>query len=98
MRWNRLFILICTALLAATAAVLIAIVYFGKLGIGIHGAIALVLGALMTMGMAMGLMGLMFLSNRSGHDEDAHSGSGDSNPDRGPSTGNLEGRRRPSRE
>ena len=72
MSWTRTFILICGCVLAATAAGLALLVGFGELGIGVHGAIALVLGVLGTMAIAMGLMGLMFLSSRSGRDEQAH--------------------------
>ena len=48
------------------------VIAFVDLQIGLHGTIALVLGALLTMAIAMGLMGLMFLSSRSGRDEGAH--------------------------
>jgi hypothetical protein len=72
MSWLRRFILICIACLAATAAGLALVVAFVDLQIGLHGTIALMLGVLLTMAIAMGLMGLMFLSSRSGRDEHAH--------------------------
>ena len=72
MPWLRRFILICIACLAATAASLALVIAFVDLQIGLHGTIALVLGVLLTMAIAMGLMGLMFLSSRSGRDEGAH--------------------------
>lgn len=72
MGWGRLFGLICAGILAGTAAALALLIGFGDLGLGVHGAIALALGVLVTMAIAMGLMGLMFLSSRSGRDEEAH--------------------------
>jgi hypothetical protein len=72
MPWLRRFILICLACLGLTAVSLALLLGFGDLGIGLHGAIALAVGVLATMAIAMGLMGLMFLSSRSGRDEAAH--------------------------
>jgi hypothetical protein len=69
---TRHFILICAAVLILTAIALALLLGFGELGIGVHGGIALALGVLLTMAMAMGLMGLMFLSSRSGRDDEAH--------------------------
>jgi hypothetical protein len=82
MTWTRRFILICAGILMATALALALLLGFGQLGIGVHGAIALVLGVLLTMAIAMGLMGLMFLSSRSGRDDEAHSSWGDPHSDR----------------
>jgi hypothetical protein len=70
--WTRNFILICLSILAATAVAIALLLAFGELGLGLHGSIALVLGVLVTMAIAMGLMGLMFLSSRSGRDDQAH--------------------------
>ena len=42
------------------------------LGLELQGEVALVLGAVLTMALAMLLMGLVFLSNRSGHDQTVH--------------------------
>lgn len=97
MGWSKFFILICVALLLVTAAVLAALVAFAELGIGLHGGIALALGVLMTMGMAMGLMGLMFFSNRSGYDEYAHTGWGENDADRKPGASRSDGGRRLNR-
>ena len=82
MTWTRRFILICAGILLATALALALLLGFGQLGIGVHGAIALVLGVLLTMAIAMGLMGLMFLSSRSGRDDEAHSSWVDPHSDR----------------
>ena len=82
MSWARRFLLICGAILALAAVALAGLLGFGDLGLGLHGAIALVLGVLLTMAIAMGLMGLMFLSSRSGRDDDAHSSWGDPHSDR----------------
>jgi purine-cytosine permease-like protein len=83
MSWVRRFLLICGAILALAAIALAGLLGFGDLGLGLHGAIALVLGVLLTMAIAMGLMGLMFLSSRSGRDEQAHSIWRDRDPDAG---------------
>jgi hypothetical protein len=71
--WIRSFILICCAILAVTAVALALLLSFGELGLGLHGSIALVLGAMLTMSIAMGLMGLVFHSSRTGRDEQGHS-------------------------
>jgi flagellar basal body-associated protein FliL len=44
----------------------------GEVEIGVHGLIALVLGAVLTFGLGAGLMALMFFSARRGYDERAH--------------------------
>jgi hypothetical protein len=80
--WTRNFILICAGILVVTAVGLALLLGFGELGIGLHGAIALVLGVMLTMAIAMGLMGLMFLSSRSGRDDAAHSSWDERGPDR----------------
>ena len=82
MTWTRRFIVICAGILLATALGLALLLGFGQLCIGVHGAIALLLGVLLTMAMAMGLMGLMFLSSRSGRDDEAHSSWSDPHSDR----------------
>ena len=82
MSWTFRFILICGGILLATALGLALLLGFGELGIGVHGGIALVLGVLATMAIAMGLMGLMFLSSRTGRDEQAHSSWDKPGPDR----------------
>jgi hypothetical protein len=81
MSWIYRFILICAGILLATAVGLAVLLTFGGLGLGLHGGIALVLGVMLTMAIAMGLMGLMFLSSRSGRDEQTHSLWEDRRPD-----------------
>ena len=44
----------------------------GAVEIGVHGLIALGLGAVLTFGLGAGLMALMFFSARRGYDERAH--------------------------
>ena len=44
----------------------------GEVEIGVHGLIALGLGAVLTFGLGAGLMALMFFSARRGYDERAH--------------------------
>jgi hypothetical protein len=61
------------ALLAATAGVAIWVwAEIGAVEIGLHGWIALGLGALLTSLLGAGLMALMFFSSRRGYDERAH--------------------------
>ncbi|HEX9465333.1 MAG TPA: hypothetical protein VGB82_22240 [Alphaproteobacteria bacterium] len=42
---------------------------FGSLGLDTSATIALILGIVLTVGLAVGLMGLVFYSNRSGRDD-----------------------------
>jgi hypothetical protein len=62
--------------LAAFVTVLLSLLYLGKDGgpLPLHMVIATVAGVGLTVLVGTGLMGLVFLSNRSGHDEDAHRG------------------------
>jgi hypothetical protein len=80
--WVRSFIVICCAILAVTAVGLALLLGFGELGLGLHGSIALVLGVLLTMALAMGLMGLVFHSSRTGRDEQGCSTWGDAESNR----------------
>ncbi|HEY0114203.1 MAG TPA: hypothetical protein VGB54_00640 [Allosphingosinicella sp.] len=59
--------------LAALVAVLLALIYLKSFGdpVPLHMQIATILGVGLTMLVGTGLMGLVFLSSRSGHDEDA---------------------------
>jgi hypothetical protein len=72
MAQTRIFALICAAVLAVTVLGLVFLLLFGNLGLELQGEIALVLGTVLTMALAMLLMGLVFLSNRSGHDQSVH--------------------------
>ncbi len=69
MNQTRDFALICAGILIITILGLGLTLTFGDLGFSSHGYIALVLGVVLTMALAMLLMGLVFWSNRSGHDE-----------------------------
>lgn len=59
--------------LAALAAVLLALIWLKSFGdpVPLHMQIATVLGVGLTVVVGAGLMTLVFLSSRSGHDEDA---------------------------
>lgn len=71
-RWLHSYSRICAGVLAVVAVALILLVWFGDLGLSIHGVIALFLGSFFTVLLAMGLMGLVFLSDRGGRDIAAH--------------------------
>jgi hypothetical protein len=68
MRQTLAFALICAGILVLMIVGLGFLFLSGALGLQLQGYIALVLGAVLTMALAMLLMGLVFLSNRSGHD------------------------------
>lgn len=59
--------------LAAAAAVLAALIYLKSFGdpVPLHMQIATILGVGLTVLVGTGLMALVFLSSRTGHDEDA---------------------------
>jgi hypothetical protein len=59
--------------LAAVVTVLVALIYLKSFGepVPIHMMIATIAGVGLSVLVGTGLMGLVFLSNRSGHDEDA---------------------------
>ena len=71
--WPRFRRIMGWMLIAAVVAVLLALIYLKSFGdpISIHMQIATVLGVFFTVLVGTGLMGLLFLSNRSGHDDDA---------------------------
>jgi len=64
MRWMALLALVC---------VLLSLIYLKSFGdpVPIHMAIATIAGVGLTVLVGAGLMGLIFLSNRTGHDEEA---------------------------
>ena len=59
--------------LAAATAVLLALIWLKSFGdpVPVHMAIATIAGVGLTVLVGAGLMGLVFLSNRSGHDDEA---------------------------
>jgi hypothetical protein len=68
---------IAVAIAAIIIAILVAIAAYnwigiGDVGISFGGWIALVLGVLATLAVGVGLMALMFISNRRGYDEPPH--------------------------
>lgn len=75
-----------TAVLIAVLAGLLAVALLAGLylwwslsdvDISIHGLVAMMLGALLSLALGTGLMFLVFYSNRHGHDEQHHRGSRD---------------------
>jgi hypothetical protein len=72
MTQTRIFALICVGILAITVVGLVLLMIFGDLGLELKGEVALILGTVFTMGLAMLLMGLLFFSDSSGQDETAH--------------------------
>ncbi len=76
MKQLKVFLMIALALALLMAGALWIVAYswlgFGQeSGISFHGLIALILGCLLTFILGVGLMALVFYSNRSGHDQDA---------------------------
>jgi hypothetical protein len=66
------WIAVGTATLFVAAAVVVSAVNWhdiGNAGISVNGWIALVLGVLVTLALGVGLMALVFISNRRGYDE-----------------------------
>ena len=78
--WARYKQMMRWMVLASAVAVLLSLVYLKSFGdpVPIHMVIATIAGVGLTVLVGTGLMGLVFLSNRSGHDDDAGGGSGDS--------------------
>ena len=72
-QWARFRRLMGWMALAAVTAVLLALIYLKSFGVPVplHMQIATILGVGFTVLVGTGLMGLVFLSSRSGHDEDA---------------------------
>jgi hypothetical protein len=66
------WIAIAAAVAAVAVVVAVSVVNWGSVGdagISLNGWIALVLGVLATLGVGIGLMTLVFISNRRGYDE-----------------------------
>jgi hypothetical protein len=72
MRWIVLFVTSCVGLIAFVYLALWAFNDFHGIGLDVHGTIALTLGTLVTAGLGIGLMALVFYSDRSTHDEQVH--------------------------
>lgn len=83
MPWLRTYAAICAGILALVIVALVLLVSFADLGLSANGIAALFTGAVLTIALTMVLMGLLFISDRSGHDasaqgnieEDSHGGS-----------------------
>ena len=72
MRSALILLVLFGMLVASTGIAIWAWLEAGKAAISFHGWIALGLGIGLTLLVGMGLMALVFYSNRSGHDERAH--------------------------
>ena len=77
--WARYRKMMSWMALAAAAAVALALLYLWATGapMRLHLVIATALGVGLTVLIGTGLMGLVFLSSRSGHDEEAGRGDGE---------------------
>ena len=77
--WDRYKLMMRRMVLLAVATALLSIVYLWATGapMRLHMMIAVFAGVALTILVGTGLMGLVFLSNRTGHDEDAAHGGQD---------------------
>ncbi|HBK92873.1 MAG TPA: hypothetical protein DDZ68_14495 [Parvularcula sp.] len=73
----RRFGAVAAGLLSAAAIAVVALARFDFLGAGVHVNLAMLLGALGTIGVGVGLMALTFYSSRSGADDEVKMGSPD---------------------
>jgi hypothetical protein len=64
----RIFFIACAVVLVAVIAALILLFNFVDLGLSGNGIAAVFIGAILSVLLSMLLMGLVFASNRSGHD------------------------------
>ena len=74
MRWVLVFLTVSAALTAGAFAALWLLGGGEGVGLSLHGGLALTLGIVLTAAMTVGLMALMFHSDRSGHDAEVGSG------------------------
>ena len=74
--WKRYWKIMRWMALLALVTVLLALIYLKRSGepVPLHMMIATIAGVGLTMLVGTGLMGLLFVSNRSGHDEEAGRG------------------------
>lgn len=70
MSWLRVFLIACPVLVAVVLVGAWAVQGFDSFGLSLPGLLAMIAGAVLTSAVAIGLMALVFLSNRSGHDDD----------------------------
>ena len=73
-KWAVLFLSACLGLLALVFGGIWAFEGFARMGLSLNGMIALAIGIVATSGLGFGLMALVFYSERSGVDEEVHSG------------------------
>ena len=72
MKWIVTYSLACVGAIVALLALLWASNGFTMGGLSGHGIAAIVLGVTFSVGLAVALMALVFYSNRSGQDDQAH--------------------------
>lgn len=72
MTWLRVYALACGLAVVATAGVLALLIAWDVIPLKGHGAVALILGASLSVALAALLMGLLFASHRSEHDQAVH--------------------------
>ncbi len=67
-KWPVTYVATCAGAIVAVLFAAWAVNGFAGLGIGLEGTVALMLGVLFTVGLGIGLMALVFQSDRSDHD------------------------------
>jgi len=77
--WKRYWVIMRWMALLSVVTVLLSLIYLKSAGrpLSIHMMIATIAGVGLTVMVAAGLMGLLFVSNRSGHDDEADLGGRD---------------------
>lgn len=70
MSWLRVFLIVCPILVVLALLGAWAAMGFDTFGLSLQGLLAMIAGAVLSSALAIGLMALIFLSNRSGHDEE----------------------------
>jgi hypothetical protein len=72
--WARYWAIMRWMVLASIVTVLLSLIWLKSFGdpVGVHMIIATIAGVGLTVLVGTGLMGLVFLSNRSGHDDEAN--------------------------
>ncbi len=72
MRWVAWFSAGCVGMVLGVLFLVWALNGFSDLGVSGHGLVAMILGVVITTGVGVGLMALIFHSNRSHQDETVH--------------------------